>query len=67
MAFFLSKYFKFFQKISKKLLTNHGFRGIIYSWKGGEQKVIDIIAKVLGIVLTILQIIKTLTEHKRKK
>jgi hypothetical protein len=28
---------------------------------------VDIIAKVLGIVLTILQIIKTLTEHKRKK
>lgn len=28
---------------------------------------IEIIGKVLGIVLTILQIIKTLTEHKRKK
>ncbi len=28
---------------------------------------VEIIAKVLGIVLTILQIIKTLTEHKRKK
>ena len=28
---------------------------------------IEIIGKVLGIVLTILQIIKTLTEHERKK
>lgn len=28
---------------------------------------VDIIAKVLGIVLTILKIIQTLTEHKRKK
>ena len=28
---------------------------------------IEIIGKVLGIVLTTLQIIKTLTEHKRKK
>ncbi len=27
----------------------------------------DIIAKVLGIVLTILQIVKTLTEHREKK
>lgn len=28
---------------------------------------IEIIAKVLGIVLTMLQIFKTLTENKRKK
>ena len=28
---------------------------------------IEIIAKVLGIVLTILQIIKTLTENRKKK
>lgn len=28
---------------------------------------VDIIAKVLGIVLTILQIVKTLTEHREKK
>lgn len=28
---------------------------------------VDIIAKVLGIVLTTLQIVKVLTEHLRKK
>lgn len=34
--------------------------------RGGGQ-MIEIIAKVLGIVLTTLQIIKTLTENRKKK
>lgn len=54
-----------YKNFFKKALTYTYVYVIIFIVKGGE-KVIDIITKILGLVLTTVQIIKALTENAKR-